>query len=691
MISNGEPNMIASGISPGISNTTNISIPPMTTFLFIGVPPFCLNLIIFRGWCKVFKRVLCLFAAFTVLFCCSVPAFATGVEPGGSGGGGSGIPVVAEVEVDVVDFMRYLDDAFFGRARGYGNFIWNLVDDDVCSHAPQFGGSHSFVPRRTQVDGQIGTYYVCEYCGRAAGEVLEEAYDEYVADTYGSCTRYDGSGNIPVSLFFNGATGRIYNRTSPYVYSLQLDDVEGSIIVEDKLFCSFVSGEVSFSTLSGDTVHFVPDSSSPLSALLFCSFVAPVSGTLVVPSGCPYSVISLSNESLNHSGTFGQFTSGVSAGDTVRFSFSPGLALFSDWSESCEWSDLRVSYGSFGAYIVPVGALGTMYDADTRVSGGNVSDSGIGSYGYVQDGQLYQSTVGTIYNEITNVYQNPVTGETKDVSNWTYDYSDRSYTLNTEEGGTVTVTYGDTNVTISDGGTTYNVYYLTEHDESVPEHHYTSSVTLAPTCTGIGVRTYTCDECGETYTETIPATGHSYQSAVTMSPSCINTGVRTFTCAACSDVYTVSIPATGHTWQVLQTVPTVYDEDGQLVTEGYTLYQCATCGEQYKITADSGGASLPSPGGGGTSTDTDSYSVELDPHVGRGFLATIAHGLTEDLPEVLKAASLWFTEFPAFYSGFTAFLKDGIAGCLPDIPRKTMGFGLSMVTFIGIVKKIIGR
>lgn len=672
MTSNGEPNMIASGISPGISNTTNISIPPMTTFLFIGVPPLCLNLIIFRGWCKVFKRVLCLFAAFTVLFCCSVPAFATGVEPGGSGGGGSGIPVVAEVEVDVVDFMRYLDDAFFGRARGYGNFIWNLVDDDVCSHAPQFGGGHSFVPRRTQVDGQIGTYYVCEYCGRAAGEVLEEVYDEYVDSLPGTQLDNNGAFYVPIPLLglrslkwgsncsLNN-TGEGDSGHSDWRYSVG----GGYTAVVD------VKNNSHYGTWFDMVFRYCP----PFDCVL--DFNTPI----VITSSNGGSPVTTERY---FQGSY-SFLAGVSSDFERQFRF-----------DGEPFKSLKVEYLPLVKCTL-MGSFADYYSDSDYLQGSRVASiSGTGSYGYVQDGQLYQSTTRDIFNETTNTYNNPVTGDTSNIENWTYDYGDRSYTLTTDEGDTVTVAYGDTNVTITDGGTTYNLYYLTEHDESVPEHYYTSSVTSLPTCTGTGIRTYTCDDCGDTYTETIPATGHDYQSVVTMSPSCINTGVRTFTCAVCGDVYTVSIPATGHIWQVLQTVPTVYDEGGQLVTEGYTLYQCATCGEQYKITSDSGGTSLPAPSTGGTSIDTGSTNtgssvIELDPHVGRGFLATIAHGLTEDLPEVLKSASAWFTEFPAFYSGFTAFLKDGIVGCLPDIVRKTMGFGLSMVTFVGVVRKIIGR
>ena len=334
------------------------------------------------------RRLFCLSSALAVLFFVSVPAFATGVMPGG---GLAGLPVGVEIQLDVVDFANFVRDDF----RWCENTVRHWLDEDVCPYAPTSGGGHSFVPRRTMVDGQIGKYYVCEYCGKAYGDALEEAYNEYVSDTYGSFTRYDGSGNIPVSLFINGHTGAPYDGGWPS--SVKAD---------------YSPGEVAFST-SGASIHFYKDSRTR--PYLTCSFVVSLSGTLVVPSGTPYTVTSFSNSSFNFSGTFGGATRGVSAGDTVSLSFDANLGS----TDSSEWTDVRVSYGSFGAYIVPTGALGTMYDTDTRVSGGNVSDSGTGSYGYVQDGQLYQSTVGTIYNETTNIYQNPVTGETGNVTNWT--------------------------------------------------------------------------------------------------------------------------------------------------------------------------------------------------------------------------------------------------------------------------------
>ena len=49
--------------------------------------------------------------------------------------------------------------------------------------------------------------------------------------------------------------------------------------------------------------------------------------------------------------------------------------------------------------------------------------------------------------------------------------------------------------------------------ETAHQHNYTETITLAATCETDGVKTYTC-ECGDTYTEAIPATGHSFTNYV---------------------------------------------------------------------------------------------------------------------------------------------------------------------------------
>ena len=97
------------------------------------------------------------------------------------------------------------------------------------------------------------------------------------------------------------------------------------------------------------------------------------------------------------------------------------------------------------------------------------------------------------------------------------------------------------------------------------EHKYTEKVTKEPTCTEEGEKTYTCD-CGDSYTEKIPAKGHNYVDGecehcgdkdpnhehkytekVTKEPTCTEEGEKTYTCD-CGDSYTEKIPAKGHNY-----------------------------------------------------------------------------------------------------------------------------------------------
>ncbi len=117
-------------------------------------------------------------------------------------------------------------------------------------------------------------------------------------------------------------------------------------------------------------------------------------------------------------------------------------------------------------------------------------------------------------------------------------------------------------------------------------HSYTSSITKAATCTQTGIKTFKCSTCGNTYTETIPATGHkevidkaiaatcksegktqgshcsvcgyvikaqtvikktphTYTSTV-KDPTCTENGAKIYTCSVCGGTYSEAIPAIGH-------------------------------------------------------------------------------------------------------------------------------------------------
>ena len=115
--------------------------------------------------------------------------------------------------------------------------------------------------------------------------------------------------------------------------------------------------------------------------------------------------------------------------------------------------------------------------------------------------------------------------------------------------------------------------------ETKGQHNFDNGVvTKAATCGKNGVKTFTCKTCGETKTESIPATeGHKYDNGVvTKEPTCANEGVRTFTCTECGETKTEVIPATGkHKYE------SVVTKEPTCLTEGEKLYYCTTCSDSY--------------------------------------------------------------------------------------------------------------
>ena len=149
-------------------------------------------------------------------------------------------------------------------------------------------------------------------------------------------------------------------------------------------------------------------------------------------------------------------------------------------------------------------------------------------------------------------------------------------------------------------------------------HSYIEEITKQPTCTEEGKKTFTCD-CGDTYTEIIPAkghtevidkavpatcttdgktegshcyvcgkvikaqtvikaTGHKYDDGkITKQPTCTETGVKTYTCSECGATKAETIKANGHTEVIDKAVPATCTTDGK--TEGS---HCSVCGEVIK-------------------------------------------------------------------------------------------------------------
>ena len=107
-------------------------------------------------------------------------------------------------------------------------------------------------------------------------------------------------------------------------------------------------------------------------------------------------------------------------------------------------------------------------------------------------------------------------------------------------------------------------------------------ITKEPTQTATGIKTYTCKTCKKTKEETIPMLkGHHWdQGTITKQPTCTEQGEKTYKCTDedCNETYTESIPATGH-----KNTRVLNQKDATCESEGYTgdTY-CITCNKKLK-------------------------------------------------------------------------------------------------------------
>ena len=135
-------------------------------------------------------------------------------------------------------------------------------------------------------------------------------------------------------------------------------------------------------------------------------------------------------------------------------------------------------------------------------------------------------------------------------------------------------------------------------------HKYTSEVTKEPTTKQAGIRTYTCERCGDTYNEEIPKLKdnhvHEYVGKVTKEPGCLTEGVMTYTCS-CNDSYEEPVDPLGHDYDdsgvckrcgyKLPVVPihvhdfTLSECTATCTESGENVYTCG-CGESYREPAE---------------------------------------------------------------------------------------------------------
>ena len=126
---------------------------------------------------------------------------------------------------------------------------------------------------------------------------------------------------------------------------------------------------------------------------------------------------------------------------------------------------------------------------------------------------------------------------------------------------------------------------------------------------------------------------HNWEETKRTDPTCSTPGSVESTCTRCEKTKTETLPKLGHTWEIKQSTQTTYDENGNVLTQGFTIYRCSVCSEEYKDTDGTGPPAAPSipdvP-----DEDNDGWFSSLLKKLGE-FLGTTVGGLIKLLGSIL--------------------------------------------------------
>lgn len=458
----------------------------------------------------------------------------------------------------------YARSGFGGSAEsGRTGFGGSVVDyytasnsslgvDDVASSYQIRGGdascNHHFLYHRGGFGGSAdlsadtdydASYYYCEYCGAVmyySPEIAKAGYDSYVSGL-SSQIAYFGD-EISLAWNFEGVPG-----TS--LYNSVLDCLDRGYITDFHYlqnYCTWNVGGYSFSSLKDGVKYYNWGSPSCNQMFSTQSFEVP-SGTYVIrksygiPNATCYGINIYPDQIYLQEYKNGSW----STIKTIDFSFTSSSCSFGTIYE-CSLPTINFSVNLTSGKVyrfrtrshnymsnclpdttdpnafvgVPVSMqftnmiLRPQVEQEAPPISYDRPSQYVMNYSYSTNNNEYSYLTNTnVINETENYYYNPVTNNYYDMSSWSYDYSTRTYYLNTVDDHSVSVTYGDEYLTINEGDTVYNLYYTVDiPDHSSCVHSYVLSSSVEPTCEMPGSSFYVCSLCGSSYQSAISPLGH---------------------------------------------------------------------------------------------------------------------------------------------------------------------------------------
>ena len=367
---------------------------------------------------RISKRIISYILAFSICFSlCVAPTHAADTVP-----------------ERVVSFW----DTIVHYYNQLGNSWQSLLNHDICPGNTEYQDAHHvFEITHTIVDGREGDYYMCHYCGKLASEVLPDGYNDAVSDmpvngvtNTGSFVWYPTCNDLAIKsdnqYFMRFWTRLLYDvETLPKEY-------------ENAVFSDNGDG-IGFDLYppNGESYVF---GNQQVSLFIKVSLLIPVSGYYTTVSNSPAIVLDYIRKDGTKGNTScdwnnsGQRTKDDIVEFTTQYVYIPS---------SIAWHG-KVYLPVFSVIPSVTALVGheNDYTADTRPAA------------FIK---YYDER---IIDESENTFYMPETNESYDMREWSYDYSDRSYHVTTNEGDKYTVTYGDENITVTnENGDSANGFY----------------------------------------------------------------------------------------------------------------------------------------------------------------------------------------------------------------------------------------
>ena len=325
-------------------------------------------------------------------------------------------------------------------------------------------------------------------------------------------------------------------------------------------------GDLAFESCKALTAAPIPETVTEIGASAFtgCTALTDVTipaGVSTIPEDCFRGCTALTDIDLPGTVTsvgHNAFTGCTALKDVRCYGAAPAVEPGNSEAHSFEPATVTIHYNP---------AMNWTLDADGKWQGYTVSDKGACTHtDYVTTERTMPATCGeagrvdTICSncgEVVSTRELPPTG----AHDW--------------DNGVVTTAPTETTPGVRTRTCTVCGQTRTETIPATGAHDYQFTKTVAPTCTDGGYDLYTCSGCGATERRNLTdAAGHKWDNGtVTTAPTETAPGVRTFTCTVCDQTRTEAIHATGaHDYRFTKTVdPTCTDG-------GYDLYTCSGCG-----------------------------------------------------------------------------------------------------------------